>query len=99
MVQANAEVQATIHRLREYQESSSQFCKRLLDYLEITFKYQSDQTLSDFRKQGKAGGLRPHTTMGEYLMMYEGLVLFMKEMDEGRYQRLCSVGPGSSHIP
>lgn len=29
--------------------------------------------------------------MGEYLMMYEGLVLFMKEMDEGRYQRLCSV--------
>jgi hypothetical protein len=29
--------------------------------------------------------------MGEYLMMYEGLVLYMKEMDEERYQRLCSV--------
>jgi hypothetical protein len=29
--------------------------------------------------------------MGEYLMMYEGLVLYMKEMDEDRYQRLCSV--------
>lgn len=24
-------------------------------------------------------------------MMYEGLVLYMKEMDEDRYQRLCSV--------
>jgi hypothetical protein len=31
--------------------------------------------------------------MGEYLMMYEGLVLYMKEMDEDRYQRLCSVSP------
>jgi hypothetical protein len=29
--------------------------------------------------------------MGEYLMMYEGLVLYMKEMDEEWYQRLCSV--------
>lgn len=29
--------------------------------------------------------------MGEYLMMYEGLVLYVKEMDEERYQRLCSV--------
>lgn len=25
-------------------------------------------------------------------MMYEGLVLYVKEMDEDRYQRLCSVG-------
>ena len=24
-------------------------------------------------------------------MMYEGLVLYIKEMDEDRYQRLCSV--------
>lgn len=24
-------------------------------------------------------------------MMYEGLVLYVKEMDEDRYQRLCSV--------
>ena len=35
--------------------------------------------------------LAPHTSMGEFLMMYEGLVLYVKEMDEERYQRLCSV--------
>jgi hypothetical protein len=54
---------------------------------------QSDQTLSETRKGGKKPStLSPHTTMCEYLMMYEGLVLYVKEMDEDRYQRLCSVG-------
>lgn len=38
--QANAEVAATIARLREYQDYSSQFCKRLLEYLDIAFKHQ-----------------------------------------------------------
>jgi archaellum component FlaC len=92
---ANAEVQASIHRLREYQDASAQFCKRLIDYLEITFQHQSDQALSNFKKAkrtSQSGGmLQPHTSMGEYLMMYEGLVLYIKEMDEVRYQRLCSV--------
>ena len=37
---ANAEVVATIARMKEYQENSSQFCKRVLDYLDVTFKYQ-----------------------------------------------------------
>lgn len=32
--------------------------------------------------------------MCENLMTYEGLVLYLKEMDEDKYQRLCSV----SHI-
>lgn len=40
MTLANAEVAATIARMKEYQENSAQFCKRILDYLEITFKYQ-----------------------------------------------------------
>lgn len=39
-ISANAEVAATIARMKEYQENSSQFCKRVLDYLDITFKYQ-----------------------------------------------------------
>lgn len=55
---------------------------------------QSESTLVDFRKnRRKNEGLEPHKTMGEYLMMYEGLVLYIKEMDEDRYQRLCSVCP------
>ena len=40
--------------------------------------------------------LTPHNSMCEYLMMYEGLVLYVKEMDEVRYQRLCSVTRGQS---
>lgn len=53
---------------------------------------QSESTLAGFRKgRRKNDGLQAHTSMGEYLMMYEGLVLYMKEMDEDRYQRLCSV--------
>jgi len=40
MDQANAEVAATIARMREYQENSQQFCKRLQDYLDIAFKHQ-----------------------------------------------------------
>jgi hypothetical protein len=107
MDQANAEVAATIARMREYQENSQQFCKRLQDYLDVAFKHQvrlyilarwliadekSESTLAGFRKgRRKNDGLQAHTSMGEYLMMYEGLVLYMKEMDEDRYQRLCSV--------
>jgi hypothetical protein len=53
---------------------------------------QSDQTLSESRKSGKKNiQLNPHTGMCEFLMMYEGLVLYLKEMDELRYQKLCSV--------
>jgi negative regulator of genetic competence, sporulation and motility len=40
MDQANAEVAATIARMREYQEDSQQFCKRLQDYLDVAFKHQ-----------------------------------------------------------
>ncbi|ORY34282.1 exocyst complex component Sec3-domain-containing protein [Naematelia encephala] len=88
---ATAEVAATIARIKEYQETSTQFTKRIMDYLDITFKHQSDTTLSEYRKTSRQTmSLAPHNSMGEYLMMYEGLVLYMKEMDEDRYQRLCS---------
>ncbi|WWC99370.1 hypothetical protein V866_006271 [Kwoniella sp. B9012] len=91
MDSANAEVAATIARMQEYRENSSQFCKRVADYLDVTFKYQSDSTLSEYRKTvKKTMTLAPHRSMGEYLMTYEGLILYVKEMDEERYQKLCS---------
>ncbi|WWC58251.1 uncharacterized protein I303_100789 [Kwoniella dejecticola CBS 10117] len=91
MDSANAEVAATIARMQEYRENSSQFCKRVADYLDVTFKYQSDSTLSEYRKSAKKTmTLSPHRSMGEYLMTYEGLILYVKEMDEERYQKLCS---------
>jgi Skp family chaperone for outer membrane proteins len=40
MDQANAEVAATIARMREYQDNSQQFCKRIQDYLDVAFKHQ-----------------------------------------------------------
>jgi len=46
MDQANAEVAATIARMREYQENSQQFCKRLQDYLDVAFKHQVRLTYS-----------------------------------------------------
>ncbi|OWZ79276.1 exocyst protein [Cryptococcus neoformans Bt85] len=88
---ANAEVAATIARMQEYREQSSKFCKRMSDYLDITFQYQADSTLSDFRKNfKKTMALESHQKMGEKLMIYTGLVLYIKEMDDARYQKLCS---------
>ncbi|ODN76094.1 hypothetical protein L202_06031 [Cryptococcus amylolentus CBS 6039] len=90
MDSANAEVAATIARMQEYRTQSDAFSKRISDYLDVTFRYQSDSTLAEFRKQSTKGALAPHQTMGEYLMGYTGLVLYVKEMDEARYQKLCS---------
>lgn len=88
---ANAEVAATIARMQEYREQSSKFCKRMSDYLDITFQYQADSTLSEFRKNfKKTMALESHQKMGEKLMIYTGLVLYIKEMDDARYQKLCS---------
>jgi hypothetical protein len=53
--------------------------------------------LGEYRKSGRKA-LAPHTSMGEYLMMYEGLVLYVKEMDEDRYQRLCSVSSAICYL-
>lgn len=47
--------------------------------------------MAEHRKSGKTGTLAEHARMYENLMVYEGLVLYLKEMDEDRYQRLCSV--------
>ncbi|KIR55087.1 exocyst protein [Cryptococcus gattii Ru294] len=88
---ANAEVAATIARMQEYREQSSKFCKRMSDYLDITFQYQADSTLADFRKNfKKTMALESHQKMCEKLMIYTGLVLYIKEMDDARYQKLCS---------
>jgi hypothetical protein len=76
--------------MREYHDAVSQFCMRLLQYLDIAFKHQSDATLASYKKTGEAK-LGPHTALGENLMSYEGLVLFVKDMDDDRYKKLCLV--------
>ncbi|KAL1407120.1 hypothetical protein Q8F55_006534 [Vanrija albida] len=88
--QAN-EVAATATHAREYQAASTQFAMRILEYLDIAFKHQSDTTLADYKKGAASGALKlvPHTALGESLMTYEGLVLFVKDMDEDKYKKLC----------
>lgn len=83
------EVAATSMNFREYRDTVSQFSTRILEYLDISFKHQSDTTLAEYKKNNRQPKLAPHTTLGENLMSYEGLVLFVKDMDDERYKKLC----------
>jgi hypothetical protein len=78
--------------MREYKDTTAQFCTRILEYLRVAFKMQADATYAAFRKGSMEPKLEPHITLGENLMAYEGLVLFIKDMDDELYKKLCSVG-------
>ncbi|KAG8905579.1 hypothetical protein FRB99_008637 [Tulasnella sp. 403] len=80
---------ASMERLDEYRTHNAQFCKRLLDFLNIAFKFKSDK--SDSQKAAKATPtLVPHKELEDYLGRYCGLMLYLKEMDEERYAKVCS---------
>lgn len=86
------EVAATVAHIQEYRAASTTFSTRILEYLDIAFKHQSDQTLADYRKETatkRSLKLIPHMTLGQSLMTYEGLVLYVKDMDEDKYKKLC----------
>lgn len=87
---------ASMERLQEYKTHNVQFCKRILDFLTIMFTAQgqlllgdSDGVLKDRRGQPTAVA---HNSLEEYLGRYAGLMLFLKEMDEPVYAKLCAVG-------
>lgn len=40
--------------------------------------------------------IKPHQDMETYLGRYSGLILYLKEMDETAYGKLCAVSIGSS---
>ena len=100
---------ATMERLEEYKTHNSQFCKRLLDFLSIMFKFQAEQTVADKEKADKSGAnarggvkgsnntggqlptIPEHSNMEQYLGQYSGLMLYIKEMDEDRYSKICAV--------
>ncbi|KAI3622586.1 exocyst protein [Moniliophthora roreri] len=86
---------ATMERLSEYRTHNSQFCKRIFDFLSIMFTAQSKLLLGD------NNGLTPgsakskptillHKDWEAYLGRYSGLMLYLKEMDEGVYGKLCA---------
>ena len=85
-----------MERLEEYRQYNSQFCKRLMDFLSIMFTAQGNILLGDnsgLISSSEKGGLvvLDHGPIEAYLGRYVGLVLYMKEMDESKYSKICAV--------
>ncbi|KIK07465.1 hypothetical protein K443DRAFT_673379 [Laccaria amethystina LaAM-08-1] len=90
----DTDMAATMERLQEYRTHNSQFCKRLFDFLSIMFTAQGKLLL------GETNGLVmpprglptviAHQDIEVYLGRYAGLMLYLKEMDENVYGRLCA---------
>lgn len=57
----------------------------------MAFQHQSDQTLTEYRQSQARNSLAlaPHAALGQSLMQYEGLVLYVKDMEEEKYKKLC----------
>ncbi|KAI0340701.1 hypothetical protein BDW22DRAFT_1360141 [Trametopsis cervina] len=85
---------ATMERLEEYRTYNAQFCKRLYDFLSIMFTAQSKLLLGDNNGVTKPTRGKPsvvnHKPMENYLGKYSGLMLYLKEMDENMYGKLCA---------
>lgn len=86
---------ATMERLEEYRMHNLQFCKRMYDYLCIMFTAQSTLLLGDSGGLSKSSGhqkleVKSHKDLESYLDRYSGLILYMREMDEVTYGKLCA---------
>ncbi|OCB87846.1 hypothetical protein A7U60_g4980 [Sanghuangporus baumii] len=86
---------ATMERLDEYRMHNNQFCKRVLDFLTIMFTAQSDLLLGDTNglvSSSDVGSLvvLDHKPLEVYLGRYCGLMLYLREMDETKYSKICA---------
>ncbi|KZP31167.1 hypothetical protein FIBSPDRAFT_724739 [Athelia psychrophila] len=90
----DTEMAATMERLDEYRTHNSQFCKRIYDFLSIMVTAQSKMILDENSGIKKSGKGRPsiahHRGLEQYLGRYAGLMLYLKEMDENVYAKLCA---------
>ncbi|KAJ3771437.1 exocyst complex component Sec3-domain-containing protein [Lentinula raphanica] len=90
----DTDMAATMERLQEYKTHNAQFCKRIFDYLTIMFTVQSKMLLGDTDGVTKDRNGRPtiipHTDFEAYAGRYSGLMLYLKEMDEAIYGKLCA---------
>lgn len=84
---------AASERVGEYHNKASQFAKRVFDFLTVMFKYQVDRIANPKNPADRApkGALPRHDQMEDFLGRYCGLMLFVKETDQARYQQICSV--------
>ncbi|KAJ8295628.1 Exocyst complex component 1 [Rhodotorula toruloides] len=89
---AVGDMAAASERVGEYRAKASQFSKRVFDFLSIMFKFQVDQVLNpkDPSARPAKGTLPSHSGLEDFLGRYCGLMLFIKEIDQQRYQQICS---------
>ncbi|KDQ19898.1 hypothetical protein BOTBODRAFT_27319 [Botryobasidium botryosum FD-172 SS1] len=91
----DTEMSATMERFNEYRTHNSQFCKRLFDFLSIMFKFQADNVLNSAQDKSRGNKsqftITDHEQMETYLRRYSGLILYLKEMDEDRYGKVCAL--------
>ncbi|KAH9944208.1 exocyst complex component Sec3-domain-containing protein [Epithele typhae] len=88
------DMSATMERLDEYKKYNAQFCKRVLDYLSIVFTAQGKMLLGDDNGISKSSRgrvtIKDHRNLESYLERYRGLLLYLKEMDESAYAKICA---------
>ncbi|KAF8273874.1 exocyst complex component Sec3-domain-containing protein [Lactarius quietus] len=83
----DGDMAATMERLEEYRLHNTQFCKRMYDYLCIMFTTQSTLLLG---KTTSKLDMKSHKELESQLDRYSGLILYMREMDEVAYGKLCA---------
>ncbi|TFK77261.1 hypothetical protein BDN72DRAFT_784249 [Pluteus cervinus] len=91
----DTEMAATMERLEEYRTHNTHFCKRTFEFLSFMFTAQAKLLLGDTDGMTKPAGARrpiliPHGEIEAYLGRYAGLMLYLKEMDETVYGKLCA---------
>lgn len=89
-----ADMAAAAERLADREAISSRFCKRVLDYLNVTFNVEAQRLLSDPVRQKALQPPHPslpdHASMEEVLGQYCGLLLYMKEVSSATFSRLSA---------
>ncbi|KAG5636373.1 hypothetical protein H0H81_008291 [Sphagnurus paluster] len=90
----DTDMAATMERLQEYRTHNLQFCKRMLDFLSIMFTAQSTLLLGNTKGIKASKSRKPALVSREeleaYLGRYSGLILYLKEMDETIYAKVCA---------
>lgn len=89
-----ADMAAAAERLAEHEAISSRFCKRVLDYLNVTFNAETQRLLSDPARQKALQPPHPslpdHAPMEEVLGQYCGVLLYMKEVSPATFSRVSA---------
>ncbi|TKY85075.1 hypothetical protein EX895_006155 [Sporisorium graminicola] len=89
-----ADMAAAAERLADHEAISSRFCKRVLDYLNVTFNVETQRLLSDPVRQKALQPPHPslpdHASMEEVLGQYCGLLLYMKEVSSATFSRVSA---------